>query len=100
MARRFMDGYKTYDPVAEGYGDQKQWRSAFKERMGLDDAARILGDDEPLAILGLRAGASGDDIKKAWRREAKKWHPDRNDGSEECAKKFIRAQAAYVKLTG
>ncbi len=97
--RGFLDGYPTYDD-SEGRGSPEEWQSAFNERMGLDEAARILGDDEPLAILGLQAGATADDIKKAWRREAMKWHPDRNGGSADCAEKFIRAQAAYVKLTG
>jgi len=99
MARGFMDGYKTYDP-ADGYGGPDEWRAAFNERMGLDEAARILGNEEPLAVLGLQAGATAAEIKKAWRREAMKWHPDRNGGDGECAEKFIRAQAAYVRLTG
>lgn len=99
MSRGFMDGYRTYDDSA-GRGSPDEWRAAFNERMGLDEAARILGDHEPLAVLGLQAGATSDEIKRAWRKEAMKWHPDRNNGSDECAKKFIRAQAAYVRLTG
>jgi curved DNA-binding protein CbpA len=33
--------------------------------------------------LGLEKGASDDDLKKAYRKLALKWHPDRNQGSEE-----------------
>lgn len=96
MARAFMDGYKTYDE-SEGHGSPDEWRSAFGQRMGLDEASEILGNDNPWTVLGLRAGASAADIKKAWRREAMRWHPDRNGGCTET--KFILAQAAYTKLT-
>ena len=33
-------------------------------------------------ILGLNIGSSVDEIKKAFRREAFKWHPDKNSSSE------------------
>jgi len=99
MSRGFMDGYRTYDDSA-GRGSRDEWRAAFNERMGLDEAAQILGNDEPLTVLGLQAGATENEIKKAWRKQAMRWHPDRNGGNAECAKKFILAQAAYVKLTG
>ena len=99
MARAFMDGYRTYN-ASDGHGSPDEWREAFSQRMGLDEATRILGDDKPLAVLGLRTGATRDDIKRAYRREAMKWHPDRNGGDPACAEKFIRAQAAYEKLGG
>lgn len=99
MARGFMDSYQTYD-TSEGYGSPDEWCEAFNERMGLDEAARILGDDEPLAILGLLVGATSEDIRKAYRREAMRWHPDRNGGCKDCEAKYIRAQAAYIKLGG
>lgn len=99
MPRGFMDGYKTYDDTT-GCGSPDEWCSAFNERMGLDEAARVLGSDEPLAVLGLRAGATMDEIKKAWRREVKRWHPDLNNGCPDCEAKFKRAQAAYETLDG
>lgn len=98
MARAFMDGYKTYDE-AEGRGSPDEWRAAFGRRMGLDEAAGILGDDDPWNILGLQVGATATEIKKAWRMKAMRWHPDRNGGSDDCAKMFIRCQAAYIKLS-
>lgn len=96
-AKGFLDGYDTYDDSA-GRGSPDEWRAAFGERMGLDEASEILGDDSPWAVLGIRAGSSAEEIRKAWRRQAHKWHPDRHDGSEAAAEKFKRAKAAHVKL--
>ena len=96
--RGFLDGYRTYDDSA-GRGSPDEWRGAFGRRMGLDEAEGILGSDSPWAVLGISPGASLEQVKKAWRRAAHKWHPDRNGGSEDAAKRFIRANAAYVKLS-
>jgi DnaJ domain len=39
------------------------------------------GVDDPLSILGLQPGASADEVEKAYRRLAKRWHPDRGGGA-------------------
>ena len=31
----FLDGYKTYDPSIEGYGNPEKWKHAFNQRMGM-----------------------------------------------------------------
>ena len=49
---------------------------------------------EALGILGLREGASAEDIKKAGRRALRKAHPDLGGSSEE----FIRVQQAIKEL--
>ncbi len=48
------------------------------------------------AILGVARDASEDDIKKAYRKLAGKYHPDREGGDEE---KFKEAKEAYEVLT-
>ena len=42
-------------------------------------------------VLGLEKGASADDIKKAYRKAAMKYHPDRNPGDKEAEEKFKAA---------
>ena len=49
-------------------------------------------------VLGVRQGASDDEIRKAYRRKAMEYHPDRNH-SEEAQDKFIGITEAYEYLT-
>lgn len=49
-------------------------------------------------ILGIRQGASDDEIRKAYRRKAMVFHPDRNH-SDDAQDNFIRITEAYEYLT-
>jgi len=49
-------------------------------------------------VLGVDKGASVDDIKKAYRKLAMKFHPDRNPGDKEAETKFKEAAEAYEVL--
>ncbi|MCX8043255.1 MAG: molecular chaperone DnaJ [Desulfobacterota bacterium] len=49
-------------------------------------------------ILGVPRNASADDIKKAYRKLALQYHPDRNPGDKECEEKFKEASEAYEVL--
>ncbi len=49
-------------------------------------------------ILEIARNASGDEIKKAYRRIAMKFHPDRNQGEKEAEEKFKEATEAYEVL--
>ena len=50
-------------------------------------------------VLGLQKGASADDIKKAYRKLAMKYHPDRNPDNKEAEEKFKEAAEAYEVLS-
>ena len=50
-------------------------------------------------ILGLQRGASKDEVKKAYRKLAMKYHPDRNPGNTEAEAKFKEASEAAEVLT-
>ena len=54
---------------------------------------------DPYKVLGVSPGATDDEIKKAYRKLAMKYHPDRNPGDEAAAKKMQEINAAYDQLT-
>jgi DnaJ-class molecular chaperone len=54
---------------------------------------------DPYETLGVERSASPDDVQKAYRRLAKKLHPDLNPGNKEAEERFKEASAAYGLLT-
>jgi molecular chaperone DnaJ len=55
--------------------------------------------DELYKTLGVSKKASQDEIKKAYRKLARKYHPDRNPGDEKAEEKFKEISAAYDVLS-
>ena len=46
-------------------------------------------------VLSVSKNASADEIKKAYRKVAMQFHPDRNPGDKSCEEKFKEAAEAY-----
>lgn len=53
---------------------------------------------DPYEILGVSQNASADDIKNAYRKLAKKYHPDLNPGNPAAAKKMNEINQAYDRI--
>lgn len=51
------------------------------------------------SVLGVNRNASSDEIKKAYRKLALKYHPDKNSGNKEAEAKFKDISAAYQVLS-
>ena len=54
--------------------------------------------DDPYKVLGISRDASDDEIKQAYRRLAKKYHPDLNPGDKEAARRMQEVNAAYEQI--
>jgi molecular chaperone DnaJ len=54
---------------------------------------------DPYEVLGIQRGASDEEIKKAYRTQCKRWHPDLNPNDPTAEEHFKEVQAAYDAIT-
>ena len=54
--------------------------------------------NDPYIVLGVSPNASDEEIKTAYRKLAKKYHPDLNPGDENAARKMKEINAAYDQI--
>lgn len=85
--------YGTYEGER---GNPEQWKFAFGARFSEREIGEIIGNDDPWGILGVRPGATQEEISTAFRGKAMETHPDRNPGKD--GSEFRRVKAAYDKL--
>ena len=57
-----------------------------------------MAERDPYQVLGVSRGASDAEIKKAFRKLARQYHPDRNEGSANAEARFKEVQAAYDSI--
>src|SRR6266850_3704829 len=60
--------------------------------------ARSMAKRDYYEVLGVNRDAPEDDLKKAYRRLAMKWHPDRNPENPKSEEHFKEAKEAYEVL--
>src|SRR3989337_68370 len=56
-------------------------------------------EEDYYQILGVDRNASGEEIKKAYRKLAMKHHPDRNPGNKQAEERFKEINEAYAVLS-
>lgn len=96
----FDKGYvNPYGKYKGERGSPDQWRESFGSRFSGAEIHEIIGDDDPFGILGLKPGATQEEIKSAFRRKAIETHPDRNPQLKGDTAPFRRVKAAFDKLS-
>lgn len=93
----FAANHAPYGTYAGPAGNPADWREAFQQRFTQAEIAEHLGERSAWDVLGIRAGATVDEIKRAYRKRAKETHPDLHPNIDRV--EFQRVQAAYQKLT-
>ena len=53
---------------------------------------------DPYQVLGIASSATDDEVKAAYRKLAKKYHPDHNNGSVEAERKMMQVNDAYAQI--
>jgi molecular chaperone DnaJ len=59
----------------------------------------VVPDRDLYSVLGVGKKSSAEEIKKAYRKLARSYHPDRNPGDKQAEEKFKEVQAAYDTLS-
>ncbi len=92
------------EQIRQSMAEDEKWQDFIREfrrrKEGQTSGPEDLKPGEEYSILGLRSGASEEEVRKAFRRLALQYHPDRNPGNEEALKQFKKIREAYRRITG
>jgi DnaJ like chaperone protein len=99
----FWQFYRQYDQRKQARQTGGQNSSSGRDDFGEQPRAEKTEKNDPYTILGVEPGASEEDIKKAYRKLANKYHPDKvshmgEEFRELAEKKFKEIQEAYQYL--
>ncbi len=72
--------------------EKNTWQKEIRLQLEREKKAR--------RILEVSDSADWEEIKRAWRKKALKYHPDREETTDEPHQEFLLAQSAYMYLTG
>lgn len=97
MGRRRMDAGIHLASLCRRHGVPPSY---FEERVRV--LVHVLNlapqPDDLYGILGLKSDASQEEVKRAFRRLSRQWHPDVNPGRPEAAESFMKIHQAYQVL--
>lgn len=77
----------------------QRWESGSHVRPAALDCSGSIKSWDPYEVLGIETGASGAQIKRAYRQMSLKYHPDKNPDDPEAAEKFLGVTRAHSVLT-
>lgn len=88
------------ESTASGWSENGSWDMVFPEsvlRKWFDDGPEAAPTGNYFSILGVKTGATNEEIRNGYRRMAKQWHPDMNHEYNASAV-FMKIQQAYDVL--
>ena len=98
----YFQGLSKEEAAARGRKERSEnagyQESAHHAWTGPGDGSRSRDEMTALEVLGVEVDATFEEIRKAYRLLAKKYHPDVNQGDAEAEKRFQAIQAAYNVL--
>ena len=96
---------KKYELEARLPKPKKETRGG-QENKGEDDKRKLLEElvktqaiKKASNVLGVLESSTEDEVEKAWKKLAVKYHPQKNIGDDEAKKNFEQVQSAYALLT-
>ena len=87
--------YGTYEGES---GSPQQWASNFSATFENSESVQAILGMSAYTILGVSPSASDDEVKKAYRKFAIKYHPDKNPNDEIAEAKFRECTNAYKTI--